>query len=254
MDPMERMLFEHTSEAIINARIHPKNLYGTRTVIHAKTNCNGYKKQGITFPSSKIQSTLLKEFYEECGVRTVYIPYLEAHGIGTKIKDPEEINAIDRIFTKDRNNPLKFGSVKANLGHTKPASGLCSIAKVIISMESGLIPPNINLNQVRKDVKAFSEGRIKIVTETTPLDGEYIGVNSFGFGGANAHILLKSNPKTKHEIGYFPDKPCTIFNYSTPRYKIRTPGRIATEKPRREKWFSTSISRNEWSTSAAKFS
>lgn len=68
-------------------------------------------------------------------------------------------------------------------------------------MESGLIPPNINLNQPRKDVKAFTEGRIKVVTETTPLDGEYIGINAFGFGGANAHILLKSNPKTKINKG-----------------------------------------------------
>ncbi|KAL2737028.1 fatty acid synthase-like, partial [Vespula squamosa] len=190
---------EASAVAFLQKAKNAKRIYAT--VIHAKTNCDGYKEQGITFPSSKIQSTLLKEFYEECGVATASIPYIEAHATGTKVGDPEEINAIDRIFTKDRKNPLKVGSIKANLGHTEPASGLCSIAKAIISMESGLIPPNINLNQLRKDVKAFSEGRIKVVTETTPLDGEYIGVNSFGFGGANAHILLKSNPKTKVNKG-----------------------------------------------------
>ncbi|KAL2719273.1 fatty acid synthase-like [Vespula squamosa] len=190
---------EASAVAFLQKAKNAKRIYAT--VIHAKTNCDGYKEQGITFPSSKIQSTLLKEFYEECGVATTCIPYIEAHGTGTKVGDPEEINAIDRTLTKDRKNPLKVGSIKANLGHTEPASGLCSIAKAIISMESGLIPPNINLNQLRKDVKAFSEGRIKVVTETTPLDGEYIGVNSFGFGGANAHILLKSNPKTKVNKG-----------------------------------------------------
>ncbi|KAL2729284.1 fatty acid synthase-like [Vespula maculifrons] len=185
--------------AFLQKAKNTKRIYAT--VIHTKTNCDGYKEQGITYPSSKIQSTLFKEFYEECGVSTACIHYIEAHGTGTKVGDPKEINAIDRIFTKNRNNPLKVGSIKANVGHAEPASGICSIAKAIISMESGLIPPNINLNQPRKDVKAFTEGRVKVVTETTPLDGEYIGVNAFGFGGANAHILLKSNPKTKINKG-----------------------------------------------------
>ncbi|XP_047362716.1 fatty acid synthase-like [Vespa velutina] len=191
------------SEAVVVAFLqkkkNAKRIYAT--VIHAKTNCDGYKEQGITFPSSQIQSTLIKEFYDECGVPTACIPYIEAHGTGTKVGDPEEINAIDQIFTKNRTNPLKIGSIKSNLGHTEPVSGMCSIAKAIISMESGLIPPNINLNQLRKNVKAFTEGRIMPVTETSPLDGEYIAINSFGFGGANAHVLLKSNPKTKINKG-----------------------------------------------------
>lgn len=68
-------------------------------------------------------------------------------------------------------------------------------------MESGLIPPNIHFNRPRKDVEAFTEGRIKVVTETIPFDGEYIGINSFGFGGANAHVLLRSNPKAKVNKG-----------------------------------------------------
>ncbi|XP_047362256.1 fatty acid synthase-like [Vespa velutina] len=194
------------SEAVVVAFLqkgkNAKRIYAT--VIHAKTNCDGYKEQGITFPSSQIQSTLFKEFYDECGVPTASIPYIEAHGTGTKVGDPEEINAIDQIFTKNRTNPLKVGSIKSNLGHTEPASGMCSIAKAIISMELGLIPPNINLNQLRQDVKAFTERRIMVVTETSPLDGEYIAINSFGFGGANAHILLKSNPKRKVSKG-FPD-------------------------------------------------
>nr|XP_050849711.1 fatty acid synthase-like [Vespula vulgaris] len=172
-----------------------KRIYAT--VFHAKTNCDGYKEEGITFPSSEMQSTLLKEFYEECGIPTTSIHYIEAHGTGTRVGDPEELNAVDRVFTKGRTSPLKIGSIKGNLGHTEPASGVCAIAKAIISMESGLIPPNINFNRPREDVKCFTEGRIKVVTEVTPLDSKYIGINSFGFGGANAHVLLQSNPKTK---------------------------------------------------------
>ncbi|XP_035722352.1 fatty acid synthase-like [Vespa mandarinia] len=190
---------ESVAIAFLQKAKNAKRIYGT--VFHAKTNCDGYKKEGITFPSSEMQSALLKEFYEECDIPTNSINYIEAHGTGTKVGDPEELNAIDRVFTKGRTNPLKIGSIKGNLGHTEPASGVCSIAKAIISMESGLIPPNINFNQPRKDVKCFTEGRIKVVTEVTPLDGQYIGINSFGFGGANAHVLLQSNPKTKINKG-----------------------------------------------------
>ncbi|XP_046832999.1 fatty acid synthase-like [Vespa crabro] len=183
--------------AFLQKRKNAQRFY--ETVIQAKTNWDGYKEPGITFPSSQIQSTLFKEFYDECGVTTACINYIEAHGTGTKVGDPEEINAIDQIFTKNRTKPLKVGSIKSNMGHTEPASGMCSIAKAITSMESGLIPPNINLNQQHK--KAFTEERIMAVTETFSLDGEYIAINSFGFGGANAHIILKSNPKTKVNKG-----------------------------------------------------
>ncbi|XP_043664633.1 fatty acid synthase-like [Vespula pensylvanica] len=148
-----------------------------------------------------MQSTLLKKFYEECGVSTTCIPYIEAHGTGTRVGDPEELNSIDQIFTKDRTNPLKVGSVKSSMGHPEGVSGICSIVKAILSMESGIIPPNINFSEPRKDSRCLIEGRIDVVTKHTPLDGEYIGINSFGFGGANAHVLLKSNPKIKIDKG-----------------------------------------------------
>ncbi|XP_043668271.1 fatty acid synthase-like [Vespula pensylvanica] len=190
---------ETVAVAFLQKEKSAKRIYAT--VIYAKTNCDGYKEEGITFPSNKMQSTLLNKFYKECGVPSSCVSYVEAHGTGTKVGDPVEVNSIDYIYTKDRTNPLKIGSIKSNIGHTEPASGVCSIAKAIISLESGIIPPNINCTQPRKSVKAFTEGRIKVVTEKTPLDGEYIAINSFGFGGANAHILLKSNPKIKINNG-----------------------------------------------------
>nr|XP_050845896.1 fatty acid synthase-like [Vespula vulgaris] len=69
--------------------------------------------------------------------------------------------------------------------------------QAIISMKSGIIPLNINFNGLRKDVKGLIGGRIDVVTQLTCLDGEYIAINSFDFGGGNAHVLLKSNPKIK---------------------------------------------------------
>ncbi|KAF7409641.1 hypothetical protein HZH68_004022 [Vespula germanica] len=186
---------ECVSVAFLQKAKTAKRIYAT--IIHAKTNCDGYKKEGIAFPSKEIQSTLLKKFYQECGISPAYIPYIEAHGTGTRVGDHEELNSIDQIFTKDRTNPLKVGSVKSDIGHTEGVSEICSIAKAILSMESGIIPPNINFNRPRKDAKGLIEGRIDVVTQHTPLDGEYIAINSFGFGGANAHVLLKSNPKIR---------------------------------------------------------
>nr|XP_050846949.1 fatty acid synthase-like isoform X1 [Vespula vulgaris] len=190
---------ECVSVAFLQKAKTAKRIYAT--IVHAKTNCDGYKREGITFPSSEIQSVLLKKFYEECGISPACIPYVEAHGTGTRVGDPEELNSIDQIFTKDRTNPLKVGSVKSNIGHTEGVSGICSIIKSILSMESGIIPPNINFNEPRKDSRGLIEGRIDVVTNHTALDGEYIAINSFGFGGANAHVLLKSNPKIKNDKG-----------------------------------------------------
>ena len=77
-----------------------------------------------------MQSKLLKDFYVECGIPTTDIDYIEAHGTGTKVGDPEEVSALDLVFSEGRATPLKIGSVKSNLGHSEPASGMCSIAKV----------------------------------------------------------------------------------------------------------------------------
>jgi len=103
---------------------------------YTKTNSDGYKEEGITFPSMRMQSTLLKEFYNECGIPTSCLDYIEAHGTGTKAGDVQEVNAIDNVFCKNRETPLMIGSVKSNLGHNEPASGLTQIAKVnvIISL------------------------------------------------------------------------------------------------------------------------
>ncbi|XP_020298895.1 fatty acid synthase-like, partial [Pseudomyrmex gracilis] len=167
------------------------------TCVNVKTNCDGFKEEGITYPSFEMQKALLEEFYEECKIAPSEISYMEAHGTGTIVGDPVEVKAIDQVFCKNRNNPLLMSSIKSNLGHSEPASGLCQIAKVLIAMETGKIPATLHFKSPRNDLTAVIEGRIKIVNELTPWNGGYAGVNSFGFGGANCHVLLKSNPKNK---------------------------------------------------------
>ncbi|XP_011313294.1 fatty acid synthase [Fopius arisanus] len=186
---------ETISVAFLQKSKDAKRIYAT--VVHAKTNCDGFKPQGITFPSSKIQSVLLKDFYEECRVSPSSLAYLETHGTGTKVGDPEELNAIETVFCPGRKEPLIIGSVKSNIGHAEPASGMGQIAKVVIANETGVIPPNLHYKEPREGVEALADGRLKVVTELTPWSGGYVGISSFGFGGANAHVLLKSFSKKK---------------------------------------------------------
>ncbi|KAL0867964.1 hypothetical protein ABMA27_008631 [Loxostege sticticalis] len=170
-------------------------------LLHAKTNCDGYKEQGITYPAGHIQKLLLREFYEECSIPPSTLEFVEAHGTGTRVGDPEELVAIDEIFCTGRSEPLLIGSVKSNLGHTEPASGLCSIAKMCIAYGTGLIPPNLNYSTPREGVAALADGRLTVVTEKTPWNKGMTGINSFGFGGANAHVLLKNVARDKVNHG-----------------------------------------------------
>ncbi|XP_057664642.1 fatty acid synthase [Diorhabda carinulata] len=172
-----------------------KRVYAT--VLGAKTNTDGNKEQGITFPSGSMQNKLIREVYEEIGVQPQEVSYIEAHGTGTKVGDPQEVNSIADFFCKNRTDPLLIGSVKSNMGHAEPASGLCSLAKIVIAMESGMIPQNLHFESPNKDIPALNDGRLKIVSKNEPWNGGIIAVNSFGFGGANAHVVLKSNPKPK---------------------------------------------------------
>ncbi|KAL8612603.1 hypothetical protein ACOMHN_006589 [Nucella lapillus] len=170
-----------------------KRVYAT--VVHTGTNADGNKEQGITFPSGEVQKELLLQVYQEAGVSPSSVTYLEAHGTGTKAGDPQEVNTIADVFCKDRQGPLLIGSTKSNMGHPEPASGIAALSKVVVAMEAGVIPPNLHYHTPNPDVPALHDGRLAVVTHCQPWTGGYVGVNSFGFGGANVHALLRSNPK-----------------------------------------------------------
>uniref|UniRef100_A0A913I721 Fatty acid synthase n=1 Tax=Strongyloides stercoralis TaxID=6248 RepID=A0A913I721_STRER len=177
-----------------------KRIYAT--VVHAKSNTDGYKDQGITFPSGERQAALLEEVYKEANVDPNTVTYVECHGTGTKVGDPQEVNAICQVFCSNRSsdNPLLVGSIKSNMGHAEPASGVCSIAKVILAMERGKIPPNLHYKTPNPYISGLTDGRLKVVSEVTPFKGGYIGINSFGFGGSNTHVLLKAADHKVNEI------------------------------------------------------
>ncbi|KAK3090166.1 hypothetical protein FSP39_009679 [Pinctada imbricata] len=183
------------------------------TVIHSKTNSDGNKEQGITFPSGQIQKRLLQEVYSEACIDPATVAYVEAHGTGTKAGDPQEVNTIADVFCKGRQCPLLIGSTKSNMGHSEPASGLSAVAKVIISMEDGYVPANLHYNTPNPDIPGLTDGRLQVVTERTPLLGSIVGINSFGFGGSNVHAVLKAERNKEDATLHPASKSRRLFVY-----------------------------------------
>ena len=144
--------------------------------------------------------------YREAGVDPNSVYYVETHGTGTKVGDPQEANAITHIFCSNREKPLLIGSVKSNMGHAEPASGICSVAKMILAMERQMIPPNLHFNSPNQYIPGLSDGRLQVVDKPTPLTGSpVIGINSFGFGGTLTIII-----HFYYSFIYMPHSQCSI--------------------------------------------
>ncbi len=174
-------------------------------VLAVGRSCDGYKPEGITYPSSSAQRKLIESTCSSAPSRIdpASIYYVEAHGTGTQAGDFEECRALDTAISATRLKrcqhdstytfqPLLVGSVKSNMGHCEPASGLAGIVKVILSFLHGIIPPNLHFEFPNPRIPSLIENRLTVVAEATPLPADAIvGLNSFGFGGSIAHAILQ---------------------------------------------------------------
>ena len=115
-------------------------------------------------PSGEAQERLLRETYEQIELDPGKISYMDAHGTGTALGDPEELDAISRVFCKssEREKPLLVGSVKSNMGHSEAAAGLCSIAKTVVTIQTGMIPPNLHFRKPKPEQEKLFDGSLKV--------------------------------------------------------------------------------------------
>ncbi|XP_077526192.1 fatty acid synthase-like isoform X3 [Haemaphysalis longicornis] len=163
-------------------------------LVDISSNADGYKTEGITYPSGNAREKLLRETYAEAKVDPHDVCYVEVHGTGTKKGDPEEVGAISRFFCQSpRERPLMIGSVKSNVGHAEGASGICAMAKVILAMETGTIAGNIHFVEPNPNISSLFDGTIEVVDRNKPLPGAFVGINASGFGGTNVHTILQSH-------------------------------------------------------------
>ncbi|MEV4442297.1 beta-ketoacyl synthase N-terminal-like domain-containing protein, partial [Streptomyces sp. NPDC049577] len=152
---------------------------------------------GLALPRRETQEALLRDVYTRSGIEPDDLAYLEAHGTGTPAGDPVEVEAIGRALGVRRTrDALPIGSVKSNLGHLEPASGMAGLFKALLVLRHGVIPPTLHISSPNPhvDFAALRLAPATDVIEVTVGEHSAVGVNSFGFGGANAHVVLVPAP------------------------------------------------------------
>lgn len=159
------------------------------------------RTDGISLPNSIAQRELLDSLYTRCAVASDDMDYIEAHGTGTQAGDAAETAALNAHFSKGRTSAKKLlvGSVKSNIGHLEAAAGMAGIFKALGILKARQVPKNLHFNTPNPKIP-FDDYCLQVVAEATKLPTPQeketlrVGVNSFGYGGTNAHAILESAP------------------------------------------------------------
>lgn len=156
------------------------------------------RTNGLTAPSGLAQQRLLQRALKEAGVSPSQVGYFEAHGTGTALGDPIEVEAIAEVVGKEeRSTPCVLGSVKANIGHLEGAAGIAGLIKIVLVMRHGYFPPVAHLEDLNPHLALNGSGlTIPRSGEEWPRQGRrFSSVSSFGWSGTNAHVVLEEGPE-----------------------------------------------------------
>ncbi len=154
------------------------------------------RSNGLLAPNPDAQEEVLRKAYKNAGIDPRTVDYVEAHGTGTILGDPIEADALGRVIGRGRaaDKPALLGAVKSNVGHLESAAGAASLAKMALALKNDKIPPSINYTGPNPYID-FEREHLKVadtVSDWPRYSGHAIaGVSGFGFGGANAHMVLR---------------------------------------------------------------
>ena len=154
---------------------------------------------GLTVPNGVAQQRVIAEALERAGLAPGEVGYLEAHGTGTSLGDPIEVQAAAAAFGKgrDADRPLLIGSAKTNIGHLEAAAGIAGVLKVVLALEHQELPKHLHFHNPSPHIP-WDRIPVRVVDEATAWErGErprIAGVSSFGFSGTNAHVLIEEAP------------------------------------------------------------
>ncbi len=154
------------------------------------------RSNGMLAPNPDAQEAVLRKAYKDAGIDPRTVDYVEAHGTGTILGDPIEADALGRVIGRGRaaDKPALLGAVKSNVGHLESAAGAASLAKMALALRNDKIPPSINYTGPNPYID-FDKEHLKVadtVTDWPRYSGKAVaGVSGFGFGGANAHLVLR---------------------------------------------------------------
>src|SRR3954454_23808505 len=176
-------------------------------VVHGTAVNQDGRTTGISLPNRAAQEAMLVEAYRQAGVVPEQVQYVEAHGTGTPVGDPIELKALGAVLGDRRSaqDACIVGSVKTNIGHLEAASGIAGLIKAALSLKHAQIPPNLHFATPNPDIP-FEALKLRVpqTVEQWPDTGaapRLAGVNSFGFGGTNAHVILGAPERVEDGSG-----------------------------------------------------
>ena len=178
------------------ARAHAQKNPIHGLVLASDINSDG-RTNGIAMPSLEAQEALLQRLYARHQIDFDRLAFVEAHGTGTAVGDPIEAAALGRSIGRNRDASLPIGSIKTNIGHLEPASGLAGVVKAILSLNHGILPASLHFKEPNAAID-FKALNVRVCTQPLLLPksaDQYAGVNSFGFGGTNAHVVVAAGQK-----------------------------------------------------------
>ncbi|MBB4853821.1 polyketide synthase 13 [Mycobacteroides chelonae] len=154
------------------------------------------RSNGLLAPNPDAQAEVLRKAYKDAGINPRNVDVIEAHGTGTILGDPIEADGLGRVVGRGRDaeKPALLGSAKSNFGHLESAAGAASLSKIVLALQNNKVPPSINYTGPNPyiDFDAIHLKVVDQVSEWPRYSGHAIaGVSGFGFGGANAHIVVR---------------------------------------------------------------
>ena len=198
---------------------------------------------GLTVPNGVAQQRVVAEALKRAGVSARDVGYLEAHGTGTSLGDPIEVQAAATVFGegRDADRPLLIGSVKTNIGHLEAAAGIAGIIKVVLSLEHQLLPKHLNFHNPSPYIP-WDRLAVRVVDEATEWERNgrprVAGVSSFGFSGTNAHVILEEAPGEVGRRAAAPVEEPDDRRFSVLPLSARTPAALVQLADRYRSWLS----------------
>ncbi|MDJ1172316.1 thioester reductase domain-containing protein [Roseofilum sp. BLCC_M154] len=174
---------------------------------------------GLTVPNGPSQVAVIRRALANGGVDPADVSYIEAHGTGTSLGDPQEVEALGTVFGKNHSQeqPLIMGSAKTNIGHTEGAAGVAGLMKLVLQLQHQQIAPSLHFNEPNPYIN-WSQHPLQVSTQLTPWQthgkSRIAGVSSFGFSGTNAHAILEEAP-VKVESQDVLERSVHLFTLST---------------------------------------
>jgi amino acid adenylation domain-containing protein len=190
-----------------------KNKDNIHAVIKGSSLNQDGKSIGITAPNAEAQAEVIQAAWRNAKIDPKTITYIEAHGTGTKLGDPIEIDGIKKAFAKytDKKQFCVISSVKTNIGHLNNCAGLAGVLKAVLALKTKLIPANINFTSENKNIN-FADSPVFVNPENHKWETQdkvyRCGVSSFGLSGTNAHLILENATEKISELKS--DKPALI--------------------------------------------